>query len=102
VFRYDEFASDPRGRWLALASSLKSLGISSVDPAALSVSHAAGATLRPTFAEQGTSGGVALRSGPSASEALPDLRGVQENAVSEVLTMLTALESGGATSLLAN
>lgn len=99
VLRYDEFASDPRSRWPALASSLESLGISSVDPAVLSVSHATGATPRPTFAEQDTSGGVTLRSGRSASKPLPDLRGDQESAISEVLTMLTALEAGGATNL---
>lgn len=99
VFRYDEFASDPRSRWAALASSLESLGIPSVDPAALSVSHATGATPRPTFAEQDTSGGVTLSSGPSASEPWLDLRGDQEEAVSEVLTMLAALEAGGAANL---
>jgi hypothetical protein len=99
VFRYDDFASDPRGRWPTIASSLDSLGFSSVDPAVLSVSHATGAAPRPTFAERDTSGGLVLRSGPSPSERLPDPLVDQENAVSEVLTMLTALEAGGATNL---
>jgi hypothetical protein len=99
VFRYDEFAADPHGRWPALASSLESLGISSVDPAVLSVSHAVGVTPRPTFAEQDTSGGVTFRSGSSASEPFLDLREDQESAVSEVFAMLTTLEAAGARDL---
>lgn len=87
---------DPRSRWAGLASSLDSLGIPSVDPAVLSVSHATGATARPTFAEQDTSGGVTLGSEPIGSEVSLDLRGDQEKAVLEFLTMLTALEAGGA------
>lgn len=98
VFRYDEFASDPSGSWPVLASSLDSLGISSVDPAVLTVSHAAGATRRPTFAEQDTSG-VRFLSGARTSEPYPDLREDQAHAVSDVLTMLTALETGGARKL---
>lgn len=99
VFRYDEFASDPQGRWPALTSSLESLGISSVDPTVLSVSHATGATPRRTFAEQDTSGGVTIRPGSRASEPFPELREDQERAVSEVFTMLTALEANGARNL---